>query len=155
MDNYPEGEKDEMVEIYVNAGFDEPDARSVIDTLATNKQWFVDHMLVQELGLMPPVHSDKPWQAGFASMVAFMLGGLLPTIVYIAAKHAAWDVPFAIACGLTAAALFCIGGANARLSGRPVARIGTITVMGGFITCGIAYLLGWAVSSGLGVRGDM
>ena len=71
LENYPEGEKEEMVEIYVKAGFSEQDARRVIDILATNKHWFIDHMMVHELGLMPPDPNDSPAMSGKSAPASF------------------------------------------------------------------------------------
>lgn len=64
MENYPEGEKNEMVEIYVKAGFTKEHAEQAINILSQNKGWFVDHMMVQELGIMPTDPDDNPMKNG-------------------------------------------------------------------------------------------
>jgi hypothetical protein len=51
--NFLEGEKQEMIEIYMGKGLSEEDATNIITTMAKYKDFFVDHMLVMELGLMP------------------------------------------------------------------------------------------------------
>ena len=64
MNNYPEGEKKEMVEIYMKKGFSEEKAKEAVEILASNKEFFVDHMMVDELGLMPPDPEDNPVKEG-------------------------------------------------------------------------------------------
>ena len=45
-------------------GFSEEDAKKAIDILASNQEFFIDHMMVQELGLMPPDPEDNPAKDG-------------------------------------------------------------------------------------------
>jgi len=50
----PPGERREMVEIYTNkGGMSPPDATLVIDTLLRYPRFFIDNMVVWELGLLP------------------------------------------------------------------------------------------------------
>lgn len=46
-----EAEKLEMQHIYTEMGISEPDAKEIVDILATNKEGFLDVMMVEELGL--------------------------------------------------------------------------------------------------------
>lgn len=54
MDNYPEGEIREMIEIYEEKGMNHEDAKLVIETMAKYKDFFVDVMMQQELELQVP-----------------------------------------------------------------------------------------------------
>ncbi len=60
MENFEEGEKKEMVEIYMRRGFSASDASAVIEILSRNTEFFVDHMLIYELDMMPPDPSQRP-----------------------------------------------------------------------------------------------
>jgi hypothetical protein len=51
MENYPEGEIKEMIEIYEGKGMSTKDATQVINTMAKYKDFFVDVMMQQELEL--------------------------------------------------------------------------------------------------------
>ena len=53
-DNYLSGEVKEMVELYEEKGFSTEDATRVIELMSQYRQFFVDHMVVQELGFLPP-----------------------------------------------------------------------------------------------------
>ena len=52
MDNYPEGEVSEMIEIFEEKGMSNVDAKVVIETMAKYKDFFVDVMMLHELELM-------------------------------------------------------------------------------------------------------
>jgi VIT1/CCC1 family predicted Fe2+/Mn2+ transporter len=54
LENYPEGEIKEMVEIYEARGMSKEDAELVISTMAKYKDLFVDIMMTQELELQVP-----------------------------------------------------------------------------------------------------
>jgi hypothetical protein len=54
LENYPEGEKLEVVQLCVSQGVSERDATAVVETLAKYKTFFVDLMMAQELLLQYP-----------------------------------------------------------------------------------------------------
>lgn len=78
METYLEGEIEEMVELYVSKGFKENDARSILELMvAKNPEFFLNHMLVQELGLMPPDDDNNPLKKGAVMFSSFLVCGLL------------------------------------------------------------------------------
>lgn len=54
LENYPEGEVREMVDIYEERGMERKDAELVIKTMAKYKDFFVDVMMAEELQLQVP-----------------------------------------------------------------------------------------------------
>src|SRR5210317_1015118 len=55
MENYPEGEIQEMIDIFrVKGGMEHEDAKLVIETLARYPDFFVDIMMAHELELQVP-----------------------------------------------------------------------------------------------------
>ncbi len=64
VENYPEGEKREMVELYTARGMDPGDARAVTEVLARNKQAWVSVMMAEELGIVESERvapGSTPW----------------------------------------------------------------------------------------------
>ncbi len=57
MENYPEGEIREMIDIYVERGMKHEDAKLVIETMAKYKDFFVDIMMVREFIWNSPLNS--------------------------------------------------------------------------------------------------
>ena len=54
-DNYREGEIQEMIDIYKNNhGMKHEHAETIIKTMALYPEFFIDHMMIQELDIQPP-----------------------------------------------------------------------------------------------------
>ena len=83
LDNYPEGEKQEMVELYMKRGMTESDAQSVIEVMSKYKNFFLDVMMVEELGLLPPDETDSPAKNGLVTFTAFVVFGFIPLTPYV------------------------------------------------------------------------
>jgi VIT1/CCC1 family predicted Fe2+/Mn2+ transporter len=113
-DNYREGEIKEMIELYVSKGFSTEDASKVIRIMAQEKykDFFIDHMMLQELGHEVPDADDSPAKAGLAMFISFILFGSVPLIPYIgfyAGKYHEPGAQFGICCAATVVALFTLG----------------------------------------------
>jgi hypothetical protein len=52
VENYPEGEKKEMVEIYMEKGMSREDAEKMTEVLSRNKEAWISVMMVEELGII-------------------------------------------------------------------------------------------------------
>ena len=67
MDNYPEGEIREMIDIYKSRGMSHDDATLVIKTMSKYKDFFVDIMMQQELELQvrKERYAESRGQVGF------------------------------------------------------------------------------------------
>ena len=72
MDNYREGEIIEMKQIYKET-YKIPlkDTNLILDTMANHKALFVDHMMVLELGLLPPDLTVNPIKNGIVTFLSF------------------------------------------------------------------------------------
>ena len=81
--NFPEGEAAEMIEIYKKKGFSEAEARAVIRTMLSKPayaEYFVDHMMAQELGQLVPDDDENPWFDGLVTFCSFMIFGIIPLL---------------------------------------------------------------------------
>ena len=77
VENNPEGEKIEMIELYQAKGIDRDDAIIIADTLSKNNDSWVDVMMIEELGLFD---STNPLMGALITWLSFNLFGLLPCI---------------------------------------------------------------------------
>lgn len=153
-DNFKEGEINEMVELYVNKGFEEPDAREILTIMAKNeyKDFFIDHMMVEELGKAVPDADDSPAKAGLAMFVSFCLFGSLPAWTYVIFHLAGYNDKggqFGVSCAMTAIALFLLGVVQAKFTESNRLFSGLLMTFQGSLTAGAAYLVGWALSLAL------
>ena len=75
MDNFPEGEVEEMVQLYMKRGLQEHAARTVVTTMAASPQFFVDVMMLEELQMSPPPQIS-PGAAATRSACGILFGGM-------------------------------------------------------------------------------
>jgi len=153
-DNYKEGEITEMVELYVKKGFEEADAREVLSVMAKTeyRDFFIDHMMLEELGKAVPDAGDSPAKAGLAMFFSFIVFGSLPAWSYVVCYLAGYDAQgglFGISCGMTAIALFLLGFSQAKFTEANKWYSGVLMMLQGSLTAGAAYLIGWALSKAL------
>ena len=132
----PEGELEELVEIYRERGLDESLARQVAMQL-TEKDALNAH-LRDELGHHP--HSKaKPLQASIASALSFAIGGLIPFLAVFAPTVG--TISFSIV-AFTIAGLMIAGAIGAKTAGSNL-LIPTLRVL-------IGGCLGMAITAGIG-----
>jgi len=157
---HPEGEIEEMVDLYIEKGFDRGDAESVIKTMSKYTEFFVDHMMTEELKMLPPEPEGEVFKGllsqSMVMFVSFLVYGLVPLLSYICFSTingvTAEDL-FGISCGLTAVALFFLGAYSSRFSKYPWYRQGVFVMVNGATAAAVAYLVGWGVSSAVNLDG--
>lgn len=158
LENYPEGERREMIELYIARGVSEEDATNVIETLAKYKNVFLDLMMVEELGLMPPDESDNPAKNGLVTFFAFALFGFVPLLPYVIGRAFSapdGDAMFGSACGLTALTMAALGAAKAKFTNQHMTSSALYMLLNGSLAAISAYLVSWGISAALNVDGAM
>ena len=146
LENYPEGEKRELAELYVQKGIAEADALQIVEIMAKNKEAMVDVMMVEELGLHESDHS--PIGNAVATFISFATFGFLPLLSYVAGR--VLDLGpnfdgFPWACLLTALTLFALGAFKTRLTGRSWLGSGMEMLLVGGIAAVAAFGIGKAL----------
>jgi len=115
MENYPEGEIREMIDIYESRGMSREDATKVIETMARYKDFFVDIMMAEELQLQVPEedHKVESMKEGVVMFCSFATFGSLPLLGYVVFPALFPDLAteslFAAACIITGLVLFGMG----------------------------------------------
>jgi VIT1/CCC1 family predicted Fe2+/Mn2+ transporter len=152
VDSYIEGEKREMVELYMSKGLCQEDSQTIVDIISKDKKVFVDIMMVEELGLLAEDTSD-PWgphKQGLVIYLSFLLFGSIPLLAYTSGR--ADDTIFGIACGLTGFSLFCLGMLKGKLTAQNVFRTGFIMLINGSIAAALSYAISVFVSEVFGLK---
>lgn len=139
----PEGELDELTEIYKERGLDAELARQVATQLT--KHDALSTHLRDELGQHP--HSKaKPMQAAIASALSFAIGGFIPFLAVFAPSVGA--ISFSIV-AFTLVGLTVAGAVGAKTAGSkllvPTVRVLIGGSAGMAITAGIGYLFHTAI----------
>jgi hypothetical protein len=97
LDNFPEGETEEMVQLYVKKGLPEPAARVVVERMATAPNFFIDVMMLEELQMSPPPAISAPSAAMRVGSAMLAGGGAAPLVATLLHRAAAEadDAPLA------------------------------------------------------------
>jgi vacuolar iron transporter family protein len=138
----PEGEQEEIRQIFASKGFADGDLDRVVDVITGDRRVWLDTMMTEELGY-GRVSAD-PLRAAGATFLAFITLGFVPLAVFVvdALLAGAVQAPFAWSAVLTATAFFAIGGMKARFVGRRAWRSGVETLVVGGAAALLAYAVG-------------
>ena len=86
IENLPEIEREEIADIYREKGFKGELLNKIVDHICSDKDLWVAEMMKDELGMMRD--SKSPFKIGLATLISFVLVGLIPLLVYL------WDFFF-------------------------------------------------------------
>ena len=70
------------MDIYVEKGFTLDECNRMADLIATNKQAFVNIMMLEELGLVV-IDEKLALKCGVVTLISFMVLGVFPALPYI------------------------------------------------------------------------
>lgn len=80
-DNFLEGEKEEMFELYEQKGYTREQAVDLVNILSKNIPAFVDVMMVEELGILPSASRSSVFLHSVFTFLSFFIGGVIPCIL--------------------------------------------------------------------------
>jgi VIT1/CCC1 family predicted Fe2+/Mn2+ transporter len=146
VEHYPEGEKLEMIELYMAKGMSEEDARSMTDILARNKKAWIDVMMVEELGIVQ--EDESPVKNALVTFFSFFIFGFIPLAAYVASSFIPGikSISFLLACIMTGITLFILGALKVRVTGRNWLASGLEMLVVGGLAAASAYLIGHLLS---------
>lgn len=141
IERVPEGEREEIRQIYAAKGFVGEDLECVVKTLTADKDVWVDTMLQEEFGI--PKQGADPFRAAASTFVAFVCLGTLPLLPYLAVLFfkSGSEWAFGSSAFLTGTGFFIVGAFKGRFTGKSRWRAGFET----FAVGGIAAILAYAV----------
>lgn len=145
VENYPEGERQEMVELYKAKGISAEDSASLVAILSKYKEAWIDVMMVEELGILES--DESPLRNAIATFFSFGLFGFVPLIAFVLSRAAGigTGVQFPIACALTGLTLFVLGALKSRLTARSWLLSGLEMLAVGGVAALAAYGIGAAL----------
>lgn len=133
---YPEGERQEVLEILSQKGLSGRVLTEATDAITSNKANWIALMLEGEYGIGGV--DPHPMRAALATFLAFLLVGMIPLLPFIFALSNA----FAVSAVMTLGTFFAIGAFKSIWSLAPWWRSGLETLLIGGIAAGIAYYVG-------------
>ena len=136
IDLAPEGEREEVRQIFQLKGFEGEDLTRIVELITANRQRWVSTMLTEEYGLPGAVRS--PWIAALSTFTAFLVCGLVPLIPYLLGLQQSLTVSVIV----TFCMFFAVGSAKSKWSMTSWSRSGLTTLMVGGIAASLAYAIG-------------
>ena len=136
IDLAPEGEREEVRQIFQLKGFEGEDLRRIVELVTANRTRWVRTMLTEEYGLPHEVRS--PWIAAISTFTAFLVCGLVPLVPYLLGASES----LALSSIMTASVFFVIGSIKSKWSTTSWWRSGLTTLLVGAIAAVLAYVTG-------------
>lgn len=146
IDACPEGEREEIRQIYARKGFSGEQLDGVVEVITSNPTEWLNTMMVEEHGLS--VEPGRPLPAAVVTFVAFAIVGMLPLLPFIVNwwLPQALPAPFTVSIIATMGAFFLVGALKGRFVKVNGLRSGLETTLVG----GTAALLAYGVGALLG-----
>jgi len=139
IDTEPEEEREELRRFYIDKGLTKSEADIVIKRVTSDKQKWLEDILIHELHLHETV-LENPFKVAFVTGLSFLLGALVPLVSYLVIG----DVFQALATSLAVSFvfLFLAGAWKGRLASRSAWRAGAEMLAVGIAAAAILYLIG-------------
>lgn len=136
IDLAPEGEREEIRQIFQLKGFAGDDLVRIVELFTSDRKRWVQTMLIEEYGLPRAVRS--PWIAALSTFTAFVICGLIPLLPYLTGVRDS----LAASAIMTGTVFFAIGSAKSKWSTISWWRSGLTTLLVGAIAASLAYATG-------------
>ena len=154
LENYPEGEVREMVELCMAKGVSKEDAQDIMAKCAKYPKFFVDLMVKVELQLQEPGDHDDPITVLCIRSCSRALFGTVPVLPYappflpiIAGSFDSSHPIFIVSCIISAAMIFILGVLKTKLSRQQWwVCVAELFAVGSFAVL-VAFAVGYSSSS--------
>jgi VIT1/CCC1 family predicted Fe2+/Mn2+ transporter len=139
----PQGEADELVDMWVARGLPVGLARQVAEVLKDHPEQALRVHAQEELGVVPD-ELPSPWTAAGSSFVCFAVGALFPLLPYLLGLDELW-----LALGVGGVGLFVAGAIVGRFTGRPWWQGGLRQLVLGALAAAATYGIGALIGVGV------
>ena len=131
----PEGEREEVRQIFAAKGFSGADLERVVELITSDRERWVRTMLTEEYGL--PQEARSPWLAAITTFSAFVVCGLAPLVPFLIGIGS----PVTVSIIVTGAVFFAIGSVKSLWSTVPWWRSGLATLVVGGAAASLSYVV--------------
>jgi len=139
IEEFPEGERRELREIFFQKGFSGRMLEEIVDVVAERKSVWIDTMLTEELGLHP--QTPNPFKAAGSTFAAFVVAGFIPLLPFLLGPTEL-DGMFLVSIAAASIAFAVVGVLKGVVLNRNVVRSALEVLVTGDCAAALAYLLG-------------
>ncbi|XP_049850284.1 uncharacterized protein LOC126322406 [Schistocerca gregaria] len=143
-------EKKDMTDFYIKKGMSLENAERVVDILSKRKEHFIDLVMVEKLGLMPPDQNENPLLMGLATFLSFLIFGMVPLMPYVISaslkikvEKRFFDNEFIASIPLTLMTLFVLGAISSKYTTKQWIRTGIWFVLLGGLASALSFVLAY------------
>lgn len=144
----PEGEREELRQIFAKKGFTDDVLDKVVDVITRNHPLWVETMLHEEHGLQ--TNGRHPVHAALATFGAFAVCGLVPLLPFFIPLLGG-PRRFMLSCVLTGLVFAGVGLLKAKVLERPLFRSAMETLLTGGGAAALAYVTGAWLRNAFGI----
>jgi predicted membrane protein (TIGR00267 family) len=138
----PEEESRELKNFYLEKGLTEAEAKTVVNRVTSNKDKWLEDMLIHELHLHKS-ELGNPYKKGAIIGFSFLVGSLVPLLPYLLLTFE--DQPIFASLSISLLFLFAVGAWKGRIVGRSIWRSGIEMLSVGVAGSVILYIIGTAL----------
>lgn len=137
---FPEGEKEEIRQIFSQKGFEGKQLEDAVKTITSDINRWIDTMLVEELGYS--LNRQSALKAGLVTFFAFFFIGMIPILSYVINLFIPELIknPFLVSIYLTGFTFLLIGALKSRYIIKPWYFSAIETLLVGSMAAAIAYI---------------
>lgn len=132
----PEGEKEEVRQIFREKGFEGDLLRKAVDVVVSDRGQWLKMMMSEEYGI--DARSKSPVKAALVTFGAFILFGSIPLLPFMTIS----DDPFFYSCFGAAGSFFILGALKSKWSLKNKFMSGLETLVIGSIAASVAFFIG-------------
>jgi VIT1/CCC1 family predicted Fe2+/Mn2+ transporter len=137
IEKYPEGEREEIRQLYASRGFEGEDLEKIVETITSDQDLWLDVMMTAEYGITDP--GPSPIHAALHTFWAFLVCGAMPLLPFVFGLPQSFN--WAIA--MSTATFFAIGAFKSIWSTKSWWFHGLETTGIGLLAAGMAYAIGY------------
>jgi len=138
----PEEERRELKNFYLEKGLTDPEAETVVNRVTSNKEKWLEDMLIHELHLHRS-ELGNPYRIGTVIGSSFLVGSLVPLLPYFLLTEKYYSVLASLSISLLF--LFLVGAWKGRIVGKSTWRSGIEMLLIGVAGSAILYAIGTAL----------
>ncbi|WP_022947416.1 VIT1/CCC1 transporter family protein [Methylohalobius crimeensis] len=148
IDRIPEGEREEIRQIFRQKGFEGEILAQIVETITQDRRLWIETMLAEEHGIRKG--GPSPLRSAVTTFAAFLIVGAVPLIPFLLPG---WEMQRQfIASSILAALMFClIGMLKSLVFAKPIFISGINTLLTGSAAAALAFLTGYLLRGVFGI----